>query len=352
MAKLQPAGLVGKITSFLFPKKLEIQVRTEQCPDGTTELTPLYFIDGQEVEARFITPSAHQTILGYNVEADEQTLAVSRRGCTRVTKRKAAEYLKDMQQRGILVRSKGGRVPVVHSEVKPDITLTLNSDDSLDVTTTLATADGDVVEKPVSLEQLRNDDGWYLAGDNFVHVEATGTEFDDTLLASQGPAHLSGNSVPELLKHIDSSKGKLGDVEKSDNLKELGVYGETSEQKLWVDGDGRSIRVRPSLLLHGKNKSKHEVRPEDFSASTDASVSYRRIPEGWLEFDPKRLADYQQAASELRGELGDMEHIEGIRIPETLIRLLTLEQHRSQRSRAEGVADQEEENASVDFRSA
>lgn len=40
MSKLQPAGLIGKISSFFFPKKLEVQIRAEQLPDGTIELIP------------------------------------------------------------------------------------------------------------------------------------------------------------------------------------------------------------------------------------------------------------------------------------------------------------------------
>jgi SNF2 family DNA or RNA helicase len=329
MAKLQPAGLLGKIASFLFPKKLEVQVRTEQCSDGTIELTPVYLVDGKEIEPRLITESRQQTILGYNVEADDRTLSVCRRGRTRVTKRKAAEYLKDMQQQGIRVRSKDGRPPPVLSEVKPEITLTLNPDDSLEVASTLATAKGEVVEKPVSLEQLSKDDGWYLAGENFVHVETTGTDLDNTLLTQTGPTHFTGNSVPETLKKIDSSKRHLGPVEKSDNLKDLAIYGDKSQQQLRVDGDADAIHVRPTLVWLGKNKSEHELKPEDIPTSKDSPPGFRRIPEGWIAIDPKRVADYQQASIEVQAKIGDLEQIEGTRIPETLVRLLRQDQFHS-----------------------
>ncbi len=324
MAKLQPAGLVGKIASFLFPRKLQVEVRTEQCSDGTIEFKPVYSIDGKDIEASLIAPLPQQTVLGYKIEVNDHTLSICRRGTTRVTKRKAAEYLKDMQQRGIQVRHRGSLASPSLTEVKPDVTLTLNADDSLEVTSTLATAHGEIVEKPANLDQLRQDDGWFLAGDDLVHVETTDKPLDDTLLTQAGQTHFTGNSVPDILKEINASKGRLGHIEKSDNLTNLGIYGNKTQQQLRVDGNAVAIHVRPRLVWLAEN-SEYELQPEDVSVLQGAPPGYRRIPEGWIEIDPKRIADYQKAAS----HFDDLEHIEGTRIPETLVRLLRLEQQHS-----------------------
>ena len=321
MAKLQPAGLIGKLASFLFPKKLQVEVRTEQCSDGTIEFKPVYSIDGKEIEASLIAPSPQQTILGYKIKVHDHTVSICRRGATRVTKRKAAEYLKEIQQRGIWVRHKDGRPSPSPTEVTPDLTVTLNADDSLEITLTLATARGEIVEKPVSLDQLRQDDGWFLAGDDLVYVETTNKPLDNTLLTQTGQTHFTGTSVPELLKEIDAAKGHLGHVEKSENLKDLSIYGDKTQQQLRVDGDADAIHVRPRLVWLAA-KSEHELQPEDVSALQGSSPGYRRIPEGWIELDPKRIADYQKAAS----HFGDLEHVEGTRIPETLVRLARLEE--------------------------
>lgn len=322
MNKLQPAGLVGKITSFFFPKRLEVQVRTEQLADGTIELIPIYFIDGNEVDPGVVTAESQQTILGYSVVADDKARKVRCQSRAKVTKRKAAEYLEHLQRQGIRVRSRSGSAPPSVRQVKPEVTLTLNSDDSLDVQSTLATPRGEVIAKPVNLEQLRQDDGWYVAGDDLVHVPVTNTPLDGTLITDTGQTHFTGNSVPNFLKNFETVSGQCGQVEKSENLQELAVYGDKSQHRVKVDGDVHSIQVQPSLVWFGKNKLEYEQRPEDATAVKGGGSGYRRIPEGWIEIDPSKIAEYNKACGELRAHIGDLERIEGSRIPETLLSIL------------------------------
>jgi hypothetical protein len=48
MPRLQPAGALGRLFSSVFPKKLKVQVRSEEHADGRIALTPVYLLDGQE----------------------------------------------------------------------------------------------------------------------------------------------------------------------------------------------------------------------------------------------------------------------------------------------------------------
>jgi superfamily II DNA or RNA helicase len=322
MGRLEPAGLIGKIASFFFPKKLEVQVRAERLADGTIELIPTYFLDGHEIDPATVTADAQQTILGYSVVADEKARTVRRQGRAKVTKRKAAEYLEQMRRQGIPVRSRQGTARPAVREVKPEITLTLDPDDRLNVRSTLATPDGKVIEKPVDLEQLRKDEGWYISGDDLVHVPTTNTNLDGTIITETGPSQFSGNAVPEFLKSFETFSGQCGYVEKSDNLRDLAIYGDKSQHQVKVDGDDHSIHVQPSLVWFGRNQSEYEARPEDVAAAKDGDSGYRRIPEGWIAIDPGKIAGYQGACEELHGRFGDMERIEGSRIPETLLALL------------------------------
>jgi superfamily II DNA or RNA helicase len=322
MGKLQPAGLLGRLSSFFFPKTLEVQVRAERLSDGTIELIPLYFIDGQEVDPAAVNGCPQQTILGYSVVAGDDARTVRRQGRAKVTKRKAAEYLEQLQRRGVRIRSRKGAAPPSVREVKPEVTLTLNPDDTLDVQSTLATSRGEVIDKPVDLEQLRQDEGWYVAGDDLVHVPTTNTTLDSTVISGTGPSHFTGNSVPDFLKNFESFSDQFGHVEKSENLQDLAIYGDKSQHRAKVDGDATSIHVQPSLVWFGKDESEYELIPEDISTAKGGSSGYRRIPEGWIEIDSNKIAEYEEACQELQTRFGDLGRIEGSRIPETLVGLL------------------------------
>ncbi len=171
-----------------------------------------------------------------------------------------------------------------------------------------------MVEKPVDLEQLRRDEGWYIAGNDLLHLEATDDTLGNIITAPTGAVHLTGNSVPETLKAVEKYAGNLGHIEKSDNLQDLAVYGDARQQRLKVDGDADSIHVKPELVWFGKNKSEHEASPDDLAAT---DTGYRRIPEGWIEINPKHLEDYRKACEDLRSGFGDLEQIRGTQIPET-----------------------------------
>ena len=61
-------------------------------------------------------------------------------------------------------------------------------------------------------------------------------------------------------------------------------------------------------------------------AALQRSGGCQRIPEGWIDIDPKHVEEYRQASKELRSRLGGFSRIEGFRIPDTLHTLLEQEE--------------------------
>ena len=207
--------------------------------------------------------------------------------------------------------------------------LTLNPGDTLDVHSQLMTDQGVVVAKPLDLEQLRQDEGWYLAEGNLLHVTTTNSDWDEILFTGEANKRLTGVSVPEFLKALGTFEGKLGRVEKNDTLRDLAVYGEKHENRVTVDGDEDSIRVSAGLVYYGKDRRQYELTPGDLAALQRSQGGYKRIPEGWIDIDPSHVEEYRQAHKELRSRLGGLDRIEGSRIPETLQKLLAQEGFRS-----------------------
>jgi hypothetical protein len=288
MTQLQPAGFFGRFFSSLLPKKLKVQVHSEEQPDGTIALTPVFLIGRHEVDPTLVGVGSNQHILGYSVAADKKALSLLHQGPAKLTKREAAEYLGNLKRQGVSVRNKATGTPTDVQEVKPRVTLTLNPDDTLDVASELATGQGTVVAKPVDLEQLRRDEGWYFAEGNLLHVSTTNTDWDGLLITDQEDSHLRGNSVPEFLKALGTCEDKLGRIEKNETLRDLAVYGEEHENLAAVDGDQNSIHVSPKLVCLGKDRREHELTPEDLAAlqrkgGYQRITVYRLISQGTIE---------------------------------------------------------------------
>ena len=320
-AQLQPAGVFARIGSFFSPKALDVHVRVEEHSDGTIQLTPIYLVDGREVDADAVGLMAHQNILGYSVNVDDKVLSLRKQGATKLTKRKAAAFLTDLQGREIAVRSKAGDKAVQVHQVKPQLTLRLNPDDTLDVQSHLATQQGVVVNKPISLDQLRQDEGWFVADGDLYHAEPTNTSIDPLLFTTDTAVCLRDQDVPEFIKATETVAGRLGHVEKNDLLKEVAIYGKVPEHRVTVDGDENAIHVSTSLVYLGKDRREHEF--PDLPAATDGTdiPRFRRIPEGWIEVTPQHVQQHNDAWKKLRERLANLERIEGAKIPEVLDQL-------------------------------
>jgi hypothetical protein len=251
MPSLQPAGFLGRVFSSLFPKRLEAQVCSEDLADGRIALHLVYLLSGHEVDPALVKPVSRQRILGYSVVTDRSVLSLSRHGAMRLTKQKAAEVLDDLRRKGIAVRDKTRATLTDRKQVRVKLALAMHPGDVLDVQSQLITDDGVVVAKPLDLEQLRRDEGWYVAEGHLLHVNATGSHWDDILITAQADSHLTGVAVPEFLKAIEAFGDELKSIEKNDALRELAVYGEKHENRVTVDGDSDSIQVSPQLVYYG-----------------------------------------------------------------------------------------------------
>ena len=320
---------MGRLFSSIFPKKLEVQVRSEELSDGRIALVPVYLLAGQEVDPALVGPDPKQRILGHSVIADKSVLDACRQGAVNLTKSRAAEHLSDLKRKGVLVQGKTEEKPADVREVKPMVVLTLNPDDTLDVRSQLMTDQGVAVAKPLDLGQLRRDEGWFLADGDLLHVTTTSSDWDDILFTGETTNCLSGVSVPEFLTALGTFNGVLGHVEKNDMLRDLGVYGKSHENRVTVDGDADSIRISTRLVYYGKDRHQYELTPGDLAPLQRNQGAYRRIPEGWIYVDPSHVEEYRQAHRELRSRLGGLDHIEGCRIPETLQKLLEQKGFRS-----------------------
>lgn len=329
MPHLQPAGFFARLISSLFPRRLEVQVRTKELPDGRIAVHPVYLLGGQVVDPAWLADTPRQRIQGYAVVADPAVLATRRRGSIRTTKRKAAEYLQDLRRHGVRARGSATHTLSDVQQARPRITLRLDEGDTLEVQSQLETAGGNVVAKPVDLERLRRDDGWYVADGNLVHVSTTDSEWDETLLADGSPRRLTDVAVPEFLKALDTFAEKLGPVAKDHSLQGLSVLGDQYENRVTIDGGADWLRVSPQLVYHGKEGREYALTPGDLTALQRGQGGYKRIPEGWIDIDPSHVEHHRQASRELRARLGELDKIEGPRIPETLAKLQRQDRFRS-----------------------
>lgn len=324
MAQLQPAGFLASLASFVVPKKLAAHVRTETLPNGEVQITPVFTIDGYEVASELIWADSSQNILGYTATMDRAVQHVHKETQgkeTRLTKRKAAEFLTRLSRSGIPVQSKDRRSQPRISEVRPDVSLKLHPDDTLSVDSVLTTNDGVIVEKPRSIEQLKQDEGWYAVGDDLLRVASTGTSLDKVLLNEGGNGPLIGDNVPRFLKMLQENAQNVGEVEKNDKLQQLSIIGKKIEHQATVDGDTESISISTALVFHGTKGRKYEQTAYDLMKFDDRKGGFQRVPEGWLDVTTDAIEGHRKACQELGEKIGGLANIRGEAIPVVLRRL-------------------------------
>jgi|GEM_PF-1413362 len=324
MAPLKPAGFFSAFISFLFPKEVSAHVRTEALSNGQIQLTPVFTIDGQEVPPEQISRDRNQNVLGYNVVLDGQALSVHEQTqgkVTRLTKKKAAEFLAHLGRSRVPVRSRDGKIEPRIETVKPDVSLELRPDDSLQVQSDLCTAKGVVLDKPSSLEQLKEDDGWYVVGEDLLRVETSNTSLDQVLIADGGNGVLSGEEVPRFLKLLEQQSGHVGAVEKNAELDGLSVYSDNAENLARVDGDAESISISTSLRFPGRDGRQYEQSPDVITELERQGGGFQRVPDGWVEVSPEAIRRHREACGELQNQIGKLDNIQGADIPETLAAL-------------------------------
>ena len=329
MPQLQPAGFFSQILSALFPKQMSAEVRTEVLPNGQIQAVPIFVVDGQEVPAELVGDGSSQTILGYKITLDQASQQVRRQTQgkpTRLSKRKAAEFLGGLGQSGVSVRSKDGRVQAQIKEVKPNVELKLQPDDSLSIESELVMPNGVVVAKPPRLEELRYDEGWFSIGDDLVKVITTGTSLDQVLIPQGSPDSLVGDDVPQFLKLIGKHRSQLGEVEKDLALEKLAVFGDKVENRAKVDGNSDSISVSPTLVFHGPQQRQYEGTPELVDYFDKKGGGFQRVSDGWIELTAETIKGHRRASEELDAKLGGNTTFRGTDIPKVLTELVKTSQ--------------------------
>ncbi len=309
MAKLKPTGLWARISTSFVPKQLKAHARTEVLPNGQVEVTPLYEIDGYEISPELIGVASSQRILGYQVTLDSPALHIqnkTRGKSTRLSKSKAHQFIKELEKCQVPIRSRDGKAQPRIAQVKPEVILTLLPDDSLVVEPELVSTEGVVFQRPPSLEQLKEDDGWYAVGDDLLRVMTTDTPLDALLISPGEGSTLTGQDVPNFLKLLQQHPNEVGDVEKNEPLQSLSVFGEATENRARVDGDSESISVSPVLVFHGPTGKRYEAKSDKLKR-LEKNGGFSRVADGWIDVSPTVVQDHLRACRELTEKIGDLD---------------------------------------------
>ena len=321
MAALKPASFWQSLASYFWPKAVSVRVLTKPLKEGDFGIKPVFLLDGQEIPGEVLSADRVQTILGRRVKLDPAVIEVLRQTKgkpARVAKSRAAEVLDGLVQQGIPVRSHDGSKPINVKRAKPDISLTLEPDDSLTVQSQLVTSEGLVIPKPTNIETLKRDDGWHAAHGDLVKIDLTNTLLDDLVIADGGQRTIPSHETPHVIEAVQTHAEVLGFVEKNSPLAPLSVVTPTLSQQLQVSGDAKRITVEPQMTLgtaRGWNQHYSEAAVDEL---TQSGRSFERGQHGWLKIDSGAIKGFRAACGELDQTLGGRREFTGQEIPQTL----------------------------------
>ena len=321
MAELRRATFFESLASFFSPKLLEVQVRTALLANGDYGVKPLFLVDGQEVPADQLTPDLNQRVLGRYVRLGEQAkkvLSLTKGQPIRLAKSKAASLLDGLSKAGVTIRNRDGKASVQLKTAKPEVSLELQPDDSLRVTSQLVTTEGVVIAKPKDIDALRQDDGWHAVGDDLIKVDMSNSPLDTVLVQESGGGPLQGNDVPRFLKTLEANAVHVGDVEKNEPLKSLAVFSAAGSNRVNVAGTDQYITVEPQLTFTTSKGSAYTFTENEVPKLEESSGGFSRVVEGWIEVDPLAIDRFKAAKDDLHRRTGGNRTIEGANIPKVL----------------------------------
>jgi superfamily II DNA or RNA helicase len=330
MGVLRPASFWESFASFFSPKQVQVRVLTSPLTKGDFGIKPVFLIDDQEVPVDLLSADSTQTILGRRVRIDSAVKAVlqqTKGRPARVAKSRAADLLEGLAKQGVPVRSRDGTKPIGVKRAAPDVSLVLQPDDSLAVTSQLVTDEGLVIPKPTSLETLKSDGGWHAAHGDLVRIDLTDTPLDKLIIESGGESTVPSSETPHVLDYVQDHMEALGTVEKDPTLAQLSVVTPTPSQQVLVTGDATRIQVEPQMTLAGQQGWNQHYPEDAVEHLAESAGGFDRVPKGWLRIEPDAIEGFRAARDELDHKLSGRREFTGADIP----RVLTMLDEASQR---------------------
>jgi superfamily II DNA or RNA helicase len=332
MTELRRATFLESVVSFFRPKRVDVQLRTAALENGDYGVKPVFFLDGKEVPADLISADSRQKVLGRFVRLDQRTRKVfdlTKGRPIRLAKSKAADLLDGLSKTGVQIRSRDGKASVQLQKAKPDVSLELNPDDSLRISSQLATPEGKVIGKPKDIQALRQEGGWHADGDDLIKVDLTHTPLDDVLLKESGTETLKGEDVPRFLKTLAAQSSHVGEVEKDERLARLAVFSASGSNRLNVAGNDQYISVEPKLTFTTPGGTAYTYSEQELPELEKKAGGFDRVQEGWIEVDSTAIDGFKAARQALCQQTGGDRQIEGAAIPKLLTDLATQGQGRT-----------------------
>lgn len=332
MGILRPAGIVRSVLSFFSPQLLDVQVRACWLKGGDCEVTPVFTVDGAEVPATQIGPDRTQRVLGYHItvtNAARKVLSLTKGRPIKLAKAKAATTLESLASAGVALRTADGTSALQIRSARPDVTLELQADDSLRITSHLVTDEGVVISKPSDIDALRKDEGWHIDGEDLVKIDLTNSALDNVLIRENGSGTLESNQTPRFLKAVDANRSHLGDLSRNDALAKVSVFSGEPSHGVVITGDSEEIRWEPRLKLKAPSGATYDQTESELERRDPSKAAFERVPEGWVELDPNTVNEFRKARDELDRRTEGKRSLAGPDIPKTLALLRDIAREKS-----------------------
>jgi len=216
------------------------------------------------------------------------------------------------------------RIPERIPEVSLDVELTAVGD-AVVITSRLMDAEGHEYPKPVSLEELCDNGGYFAAGNALAHCQLHDNQLTRLLLARSGPATVRGDAVPNLLLSLQGSVHGVGQVKRDSRVGIVENDVGSVSQRLVIDGDDDSIRVdlnHDVRLVSGESRA---VTDANLNAAMEAGSRFLRTATSWVAADRPFLQALTKRRGTIEKSVPLARNLVGAEIPTALMGIATLQ---------------------------
>ena len=329
--ELKKASTFQKLTSFLFRKSLQLELKTDGNENGELVIEPSITLNGDKIDPKLLSLEEHQNILGHNVQLDHTLLDVLKKTqgkTTSIKPQKGVPFLKDLKEKGVKIKSRSSQIESQFDSANLSMDPQLNATrDRMELNTKICNSEGVDLSPPPTSQELKDNGRYIIRDGNCFRLLTSASELLKKYpLDTHRPMILQGQEVPDFIHQ--HQKDSSIHVKGNDHFRKATVFDTPTETFIKITGDKEQIQLCAGLN-YGDQEKPTSINLKDFKGnSAEKQERYTQVPDGWVDTEDPSVESLKDQVGQIDPKLKqEPASYQGTDIPEILKKLKDMNQH-------------------------